>query len=800
MYATIHTLLFEHDLRLVVLAGVICALAAFAGISILHHARRNSRKARYVWLAVAAVAVGFGVWSTHFIAMLAYRTDMAVGYDLLVTASSLIIAIGIVGGGLWIAAIGEHRSDLALGGAVAGLGISAMHYTGMAALIVGGRIGWDPALLAASIILGMVLGSAAFTLSAWRPGQAWRTGAAGVMTLAIVTMHFTAMGAANLDNCYPIVTEGDATPANLSLAVGIAGILIVGLALGGLMLDLHERRRAARETDRMRVLADAAVEGLIITDDRRVVTANASFLRMIGAADVDIAGCPLDELFARTALAELLARPDMRIETELADARGRRIPIEAILRPVEFAGELRSAIAIRDLSARKKDEQQIRFLAHHDPLTGLANRATFNRQLLREVANARRLGQRFAVICLDLDRFKEVNDLFGHAAGDTMLKVVGECLAGVLEEGQTCARLGGDEFAIIIPDIDGLARAGRIAEAILEAFRAHNARSHSGAPLSASIGVALFPDNADTADMLVANADTALYRAKRDGRGVYRFFEVQMGVAVREKRLLENDLRNALARGEFSLVYQPQVNVQSGEVTGFEALVRWTHPTRGQIAPSTFIPVAEECGLILNIGDWVTRQACAEAAGWANTVTIAVNVSPVQLHAPGFVARLRAVLQETRLDPRRLEIEITETALIRDLTRTIATLDEVKALGVRIAMDDFGTGYSSLANLRAFAFDRIKMDQSFIRSVDRSDQSAAIVRAVLGLGSGLKLPVVAEGVEREEELEFLRHEACAEIQGYLFSRPGPIGDFAAVTSGRSRSLADPLPVMRLVAS
>ena len=791
MHTVFYTLFFEHDLRLVALAGIICALASFAGISILHHAKRTSASARYVWLAVAAVAVGFGVWCTHFIAVLAFRQDIPVGYDLLGTAMSLVIAIVITGGGLWIAAIGKGKADFALGGAVAGFGISAMHYTGMAALIIGGEIEWDLGLMAVSVLLGMGLGLVAFVVSASGRGVGWRLGGAGVLTLAICAMHFTAMGAANLDNCYSVVTEGDATPANLSMAVGVAGILIVGLALGGMMLDMHERRRAARETDRMRLLADAAVEGLIVTDGQRVLTANASFHRLIDAEGVDIAGCPLDELFSRTALAELFARPDVRLETELSDGAGRVLPIEAILRPVEYAGVERSAIAVRDLSARKKDEQQIRFLAHHDPLTGLANRAAFNRQLHKEMAAARRLGQSFAVLCLDLDRFKEVNDLFGHGAGDSMLQAVAECLVGALGEGQTCSRLGGDEFAVIVPDAGGPARAGRVAEAIMEAFHRHNTTSNSGALISASIGIALYPDNAETAEALVNNADTALYRAKQDGRGVYRFFEAQMGAAVREKRLLENDLRVALARGELTLVFQPQVGVETGQVTGFEALVRWAHPARGDVSPSVFIPVAEESGLILAVGDWVMRRACTEAARWTNRLPVAVNVSPVQLHAGDFVANLAAILRQTGLDPARLEIEITETALIRDLARTIATLEGIKALGVRVAMDDFGTGYSSLANLRAFAFDKIKVDQSFIRSVDRSDQSAAIVRAVLGLGSGLKLPVVAEGVERFEELEFLRREACAEVQGYFFSRPAPIEEFEAITSGRERSLFSP---------
>jgi len=269
-----------------------------------------------------------------------------------------------------------------------------------------------------------------------------------------------------------------------------------------------------------------------------------------------------------------------------------------------------------------------------------------------------------------------------------------------------------------------------------------------------------------------------------------------MGTAVRERRMLEHDLRHAVSRNQLRLVYQPQVDIQSGEVTGFEALIRWRHPERGEISPGEFVPVAEESGLILQIGEWVMRTACAEAASWAGELGVAVNVSAVQLHAPDFARTVHAILLQTGLKPSRLEIEITETALVKDINRAVATLRQVKALGVEIAMDDFGTGYSSLANLRAFPFSRIKVDRSFIQSVDQNEQSAAIVRAVLGLGSGLNLPVVAEGVERDEELQFLRAEVCQSAQGYFLSRPREIEAFRDITEGRTRSL-DVAPPLRV---
>src|SRR5690606_9408294 len=309
-----------------------------------------------------------------------------------------------------------------------------------------------------------------------------------------------------------------------------------------------------------------------------------------------------------------------------------------------------------------------------------------------------------------------------------------------------------------------------------------------GGPISVSIGIAVFPQDAREAGQLMTFADTALYCAKADGRGTYRMFEAQMGAQVRDRRQIEHDLRMALAASQLPLVYQPQVDIETGEVTGFEALVRWTHPERGPIPPSVFIPIAEESGLVLQLGEWVMRTACSEAASWTNPLMVAVNVSAVQVHAPNFVAFVRQVLAETGLDPSRLEIEITETAMIRNINRALSSLRQIKALGVKVAMDDFGTGYSSLSNLRAFPFDRIKVDQSFIRAVHTNDQAAAIVRAVVGLGKGLNLPILAEGVERPEELEFLRNEICDSAQGFWFGRPQDIAVYEKIVRGSERRI------------
>ncbi len=757
-------------------------------MTLLIHARRTEGPMAKVWIGIAAIAVGFGIWATHFVAMLSFSSGIPTGYDLWLTVLSLGIAVAIVGGAFLYATIGRRRSDALLAGAIVGIGISAMHYVGMSALLLGGSIAWDPYVVGASLLLGMGFGAAALHVGTRSPDLRSRVAGAALLTIAIVSMHFTGMGAAGFENCYAVVSETDATPTWLSLVVAVASILILFAALGGTYLDLRDRRRAAAETDRMKGLADAAVEGLLVCREQVIVTANASFTKLVGIGADDLAGRHLSEFLAPKALGALGDHPNTGLEAELQTAEGSMLPVELILREVDFGGSPHQAIAIRDLSARKRAEQHIRFLAHHDPLTGLPNRASFARALADEIAHARRHDQSFAVLCLDLERFKEVNDLFGHPVGDTLLQRVGQVLLSRVEGIGSAARLGGDEFAVLLTNIETAGRAGRIAEQLLDAFRIDNESAGSGAMISASIGIAMFPDNADGAEQLMSQADTALYRSKQEGRGIYRFYETAMGAAVRERRLLEHDLRHAISRNQLKLVYQPQVDIQTDEVTGFEALLRWTHPERGEVPPGEFVPIAEESGLILQIGEWVMRTACAEAARWEAPLSIAVNVSAVQLHSPAFVQMLLEVLLQTGLKPDRLEVEITETALVRDINRAVATLRQVRGLGVHIAMDDFGTGYSSLANLRAFPFSRIKVDQSFIRSVDSNDQSAAIVRAVLGLGSGLNVPVIAEGVERPEELAFLRGETCQAAQGYLLSRPQDISRFAEVTAGRSRQL------------
>jgi len=770
-----------HDLRLVGLAAFICILASLTAINLLRHARKSTGNMRLVWLAVSAISTGFGIWATHFVAMLAFTPGLPSGYNIALTALSLVAAILVTAIGLYVSLIPNWRHGPWIGGAIVAGGIATMHYTGMAAFDVAGIVLWDPALVVASIGFAAAIGAVALPVGLHGDEEKWKIGGAVLLTLAICCHHFTAMAAVSIIPDAAIEVPLSTLPAGwLALAIAFASLFILGLALAGVVLDIRDVRRSELEVDRMRDLANASVEGLLVCDGEKIVSVNTSFAMLAGQPASSLVGAGLEKCFPdRAARTRLLAGSNQVVETSLRHRDGSMTPVELLLRPIVFSGRPHHVVAVRDLQARKEAEQHIHFLAHHDSLTSVPNRSYFNARVDQEIA-ALSGSESLAVLCLDLDRFKEVNDLFGHAAGDTVLQTVATRIAAVLGERQMIARLGGDEFAILMPGVKNPEAAGRLAETVLEALRATSDRPETNA-ISTSIGIAICPSDAMDRESLLSHADTALYRAKTDGRNTYRFYEASMGAAVRERRLLEHDLRLAIARHELRLVYQPQQGAQSQAMTGFEALLRWKHPVRGEISPAVFIPIAEESGTILEIGDWVLKTACREAATWEQPLTIAVNVSAIQLYNPDFVAELHQILIDTGLSPRRLEIEITETALVRDFNRALTTLRQVKTLGVRIAMDDFGTGYSSLSNLRAFPFDKIKIDGSFIKSVNSNEQAATIVRAVLGLGRGLGLPVLAEGVETDAELQFLRDEMCDEVQGYLLGRPAAIGHFRHLT-------------------
>ncbi|GJD97955.1 EAL domain-containing protein [Methylobacterium iners] len=531
---------------------------------------------------------------------------------------------------------------------------------------------------------------------------------------------------------------------------------------------------------RSAALPEMATAVMILNEGCEVEFANESARALF--AGVELLGCGLNALLTICDVkggADFLdAVTDYPLLTQgrLALCDGRYV--DAILKPLSTGGYV---LTFDDVTAYVRDAA----LAHKDALTGLHNRASFQDRLKEMLARAKRTGSEVAVLCLDLDRFKAVNDTLGHPVGDTLLRKVAERLQSALREGDVVARLGGDEFAVLQADAVQPQAAETLAARLVDLLgRTYLVDGHM-LNIGTSVGVAVSPTDGSDMDELMKRADLALYRAKSDGRGTFRFFEADMDARMKARRSLELDLRRALALKEFTLAYQPQIDLATNAVTGFEALIRWEHPERGMVQPADFIPLTEEIGIITPIGEWVLRTACKEAAGWSKPVSIAVNLSPVQFRSPKLVEIVMSALARSGLEPSRLELEITEGALLANTESVLATLTTLRALGVRISMDDFGTGYSSLSYLRKFPFDKIKIDRSFVSGMVDNEDCGAIVRAVASLGASLGIKTTAEGVETTEQLAAIQAEGCGEVQGFLTGRPMPAAMAAALLSDSS---------------
>jgi diguanylate cyclase (GGDEF)-like protein/PAS domain S-box-containing protein len=554
--------------------------------------------------------------------------------------------------------------------------------------------------------------------------------------------------------------------------------------------ELKRREAALRESEeRFRALADAAFEAIVVHDYERIVDANQAFLELFGYASDEVVGIELWRLVSSVSQADAAERfrppaePSERPERidqpyELMMRRkdGSIFPAELRGKSLRYGGRLARVVAMRDISARKRSEDHIRRLAHHDSLTELPNRSLFLDRLGLAMAQARRDGRPMAVLQLDLDHFKDINDTLGHPAGDTLLRACARRLQSIVHDTDTVARVGGDEFAIILTGLDRPIDAGHVAQRIiarlLEPVSCQGHEVHTGT----SIGITIFPDDDTDPDQLLRNADIALYRAKANGRNTYSFFVEAMKRQIERRKELEAELRRAIAGHEFALHYQPQIRLADRKVVGMEALLRWYHPIRGLVPPIEFLSVAEDAGLIVPIGLEVLSQACAQARAWLDSGLdfgrIAVNLAPAQFKARNLTYAVNDALQSAGLDALHLGLEVTEGAFLgRGTERVAETLARLREMNVLIALDDFGTGYASLAHLKRFPIDRLKIDGSLVRDIGIDRENTAIVRTVISLGHSLGLEVVAEGVETEAQCAFLLEHGCDGAQGYLFGRP-----------------------------
>lgn len=658
----LHAHLWQHDIVLVGLAAAICLAGSWVTLQLLRRAAGVSGYQRIGWHILTAVAAGAEIWCTHFIAMLGFDPGVSFSFDPVLTILSLIVAIvGAVCG--FALATYRWRFAPVAGGALVGLAISAMHYTGMMGYSVNGIVTWNMPVLILSIMFAVVLSALAVPLAirAYSAPKQWM--AAGVFVVAIVLLHFTGMVAFQFEPL-GVSLEAPMREAIMALALAIAcvGFLIIGASIASYLIDA---------------------------------------------------------------------------------------------------------------SVRTDSYEQLRQMAVTDSLTDLPNRVSFNGRLDHEIDNARQQGLKVGLVCIDLDRFKEINDLRGHGAGDEVLRVLASRMSYLLRDGEFVARLGGDEFAAVkrMQNAAELSDFLSRLEAVLnEPIPLEDFHVTPGA----SLGVAIYPDDAGDKLALIGNADLAMYRAKSSPTTSVAYYDSSMDEMVRERKNLANDLRVAFERDELEVYFQVQKSVSTGEIRGYEALLRWTHPERGPISPSEFISIAEEYGLILQLGEWVLRNACAQAARWEPPYKVAVNVSPLQFAHADLPRMILETLLETGLPANRLELELTESTIFSDKERSLHMLRQIKGMGVTIALDDFGTGYSSLDTLRTFPFDKIKLDKSFVEHVESSDQTAAMVRAVLALGRSLKIPVLAEGIENPQQLSVLSAEGCDEVQGFLLGRPLPL--------------------------
>ena len=797
MYRAFACLTEEHIAWVVVLAACVCWITCSVALKLEHRVRAGSDRRQLIWPLAAGFSIGAGIWSTHFIGMLGYDPGVVLGYEPRTTLLSLVVAIAAAWAAFLVARSAPSSGWVGAGaGLILGIGIACMHFLGIAGVRLPGYFTWNIPLAGTAVGVGGLLAAVGMALHVRSTDGRSRAVAATILTLAIAVLHFLAMAAAR------VVPDPSLSVPQLGLdrgvlAGGIAVVMAVILAFGALtlMLDrLHGMNVALARQGRMLREKTLLLDTTLDSMDQGLIKVDAGgIVRVCNERALALLDLPRDMMQAQPSYRAVLRYQASQRERNPTDrafrawvargetgqthvherARPNGLVLEVRTVPLGDGGFVRT---FTDITKRKAAEAEVARLARHDVLTGLPNRALFHETVARTLADVAFRGGGCAVLYLDLDGFKGVNDSLGHQAGDELLRHVAGGLVAVAGAGAV-ARLGGDEFAVLV--LGGAAEAGALAERLIALFDSPLCVGEHRIGVGLSVGIALAPEHGSAAECLYRRADLALYRAKAEGRGTFRIFTPAMDEEAEARRVLERDLRQAMDDGGLSLHYQPQVDGRTGELVGFEALLRWVHPVRGPITPDAFVPLAEETGLIVALGDWVLREACREAAGWAQPLKVAVNLSPRQFQRPDLPDRVLAILAQTGLAPGRLELEVTESIIINDMARAVGILRRLRSYGIRISMDDFGTGYASLATLQAFPFDKLKIDRSFVAQLGSEPQAAVIVRAVLGLGRSLGMGVVAEGVETEAQRAFLAEEACGEMQGYLFGKPRPIADYAA---------------------
>jgi len=782
------SLLYEHNYLLVMLAVLICLFSSFTVVSLQERARNTSEKARSKWIVFTAMAIGTGIWATHFVAMTAYDVGLPLRYSTFPTIGSLFVAIFVSGLGFHFATYNRTKRGRGLAGLVVGIGIVSMHFVGMAGVQTQGTMEYQLNFVLLSTILGV--GFSVLALVGMNKTQdiVRHAVATGMLTAAICGMHFSAM--AGMTIIYDASIQLPAmmvSESTLVIGISVLTISLLGISLAIVYNDKDAARQKQLEAIRLKSLVEAALEGIVVMDmGAHIVAANQSFIDLCGKAMPDLRGHPLQRYFLQFAgdenISELAETSSHLEEAVLLARSGEEIPTEIFFRQVIVDSEPQLVAVVRDLREKRAAEQQINYLSNYDVLTGLTNRQLMMDRLQRAVPAVAANEKCLALHYIDLDGFKDLNTSLGQGGGDHLLRVFSSRLQRCVRSVDTVARIGADQFCVIQENIEGAEAADLLVEDLHRRMEQPFAIDGRETFLSISIGIALAPMDADDSNNLLSRAEIAMRHAKGVVGNSYRFYEEGLDQSQLMRRRLKRDMVGALERGEFRVVYQPQYSVRTGEVTGFEALVRWTHPERGPISPAEFIPLAEESSQIFKLGAWIIEESCKEASSWKNPVSIAVNLSPIQFQQDSLPTIIENVIAKYGLDPTRLEIEITEGVLIDDIDRALVVLGRLRKQGIKLAMDDFGTGYSSLSYLQQFPFDKLKIDQSFVRTMLVEEQSRGIVRGMIGLAHGLNIPILAEGVETQSEYDLLRVENCDEIQGYFMGKPENIDQYQDVVN------------------
>ena len=772
MIAPLSKLFPDTSLGFVATAAVVCLTMSATVVILLRQAEASEGRQRALCMALIVAVAGLGVWTTHFVAMLGWRPDAMLAYGVQTTLLSAAVGLVAIGGPLAASCGARGRAGRTLWGGIAGAGVAAMHFTGMRAL-EGCVALFAPPYVTAAVVTG-IAGFAGALAVGGRHAGLWKT---LLLVAGVCALHFTAMAGVTIELISEAASRATLDTHLLSALVATASLGLSVASCGSILAGrrLRDQKRTAAEAEarqnRMFSLAMKNMSnGLVMIDgDGRVVAFNGRAEELLALEPGALAaGRRFEEAMAPIArevgcdargFCRPLTEADETTHRETVLGNGKVLRISS--RPLPDEGVV---VTFDDVTERHSAERAMTQLAYRDTLTGLPNRRSFLEALNRSIGD----GRGTAVVLLDLDRFKQINETLGHQVGDKLLAKVAGRLADALEDDRLF-RLGGDELAVL-PSADGAEDAEACARLLLEAFDAPFCLEGQRIHIGCSAGLAL-AEPGDDADLLLQKADLALYRAKGRGGRRVAAYEDGMMEAARERRELEIDLAHAAERGQLRLEYQPLFRLPDKRLVGFEALVRWHHPKRGPVPPAEFIPLAEECGTIAGIGRWVLDTACRQISGWPEHVHVAVNVSAVEMRAPDVVDQIAAALRRHGVPSSRLELELTETAMVEDGERIAASLRALRRLGVKIAMDDFGTGYSSFAHLRAFELDRIKIDRSFVSAADSDTEARAMVRAVTGMAREMKIMTVGEGVETQQQLDRLIELGCNHVQGFYLGRP-----------------------------